>query len=82
MSGPPNLPELDPLAVVDEQARPPALPQDPDDEADPQGAPRHLRLQVEYPQRRGTGTHDGEPTEQGEQVPQLRTPRPQHKGRT
>ena len=43
---------------------------------------RHLRIQVKYPQRRGTGTHDGEPTEQGEQVPQLRTPRPQHKGRT
>ena len=71
LSGPPDLPQLDPLATVDEQARPPALPQDPDDEADPQGAPRHLRLQVaavQGPGHGGCGQHQDQGCLQSRQV--------------
>ena len=67
LSGSRYLPQLDPLAAADEQARPPALPQEPDDEEDPEGAPCLLWLQVTAGQ--GPGHGGGQP--QGQRCLQL-----------
>ena len=69
-SGSCYLPKLDPLAAADEQARTPALPQEPDDEEDPEGAPRLLWLQV--PAGQGPGYGGGQSQGQGRlQLPKV-----------